>query len=410
MAQQYLTGLDIGSSAIKAVIVEIKNGSQPVLIKVLKFPSAGIRKGVVDDLSEVTRSLNIIFTEVKKISKNSIKNIFLNIGGADIRIQSSRGIVAVSKADYEIYQDDIDRAVQASQAINLPPNRMVVHAITREFVVDGVGSIRDPLGMTGNKLEVNSFIIDAFSPAVKNLTKCAEIAGASIGGLIFAPLASSRSVLSKNQKDLGVAVVDIGSGTTSLSVYEENKLIHSSVIPVGSGNITNDLAIGLKTSVEAAETVKLSFGSAMARGTSSREVIDLRKMDPNSKLTVTKKFIAEIIESRLAEIFEFVNNELKVIGRAGQLPAGVVLVGGGAKLPGIVDLAKQELKLPAQVGIPDTAAFDIPNGELNLQVEDPEFACAMGLVSWGADRNPAAIGGKRSLGGFWKNLLNNLLP
>ena len=409
MAQQYITGLDIGSGSIKAVVTEIKKDGQLSLVKVFKSPSAGLRKGAVDDLSEVVRSFNQAFGEIKKISKSALKNIYLNIGGADVRIQSSRGIVAVSKADYEIYQDDIDRAVQASQAINLPPNRMVVHAITREFVVDGVGNIREPLGMIGNKLEVNSFIIDAFAPAVKNLTKCAETAGAGIGGLIFGPMAASSSVLSKNQKELGVAMVDVGFSTTGLCVFEENKILHSSVLPLGSGNITNDLAIGLKTSVEAAEAVKLSFGFALAKGVSGRETVELRKFDPNSKLTVTKKFIAEIIEMRLAEIFEFVNNELKMIGKAGQLPAGVVLVGGGAKLPGIVDLAKQELKLSAQIGIPDTAAWDVPSGELNLQIEDPEFACAAGLVSRGMERT--ALPARNPLkGNFWKKFINNLLP
>lgn len=407
MSQQYITGLDVGSNSIKAVIGEVKNGGSLTLIKTLKFPSAGIRKGAVDDLAELTHSFNQILGEIKKVSKNAFKNVYLNIGGADIRIQSSRGIVAVSKADYEIYQDDIDRVVQASQAINLPPNRMVVHAITKEFVVDGVGNIRDPLGMTGNKLEVNSLIIDAFSPAVKNLTKCAEMSGVNISGLIFDPLAASRSVLTKSQKDLGVAVVDIGFGTTGLCVYEENKLIHAAVLPIGSSNVTNDLAIGLKTSVEAAEIVKLTFGSAIAKGI-GRETIDLKKIDPNFKTTVTKKFVAEIIEMRLAEIFEFINNELKLVSKAGQLPAGVVLVGGGAKLPGIVDLAKRELKLASQIGIPDTTALDISNGELNLQIEDPEFACSVGLISWGMDK--VFTSHKQVMGGFWKKVFNSLLP
>jgi cell division protein FtsA len=409
MSQQYITGLDIGTGNIKAVVTEVKKDGQLSLVKVFKSPSAGLRKGIVDDLSEVVRSLNQAFGEIKKVSKNALKNIYLNIGGADIHVQSSRGIVAISKADYEIYQDDIDRAVQASQAINLPPNRMVLHAITREFVVDGVGNIRDPMGMIGNKLEVDSFIIDAFSPAIKNLTKCVETAGAGISGLIFGPIAASGSVLSKNQRELGVAMVDIGFSTTGLCVFEENKILHSSVLPLGASNITNDLAIGLKISVEAAELAKLSFGFALAKGVSGRETVDLKKIDPNSKLTVTKKFIAEIVEMRLAEIFEFVNNELKLIGRAGQLPAGVVLVGGGAKLPGIVDLAKQELKLAAQIGIPDTAAWDVPSGELNLQIEDPEFACAAGLVFRGSEKT--VLQARNVLaGGFWKKIINNLLP
>lgn len=409
MAQNYITGLDIGTNSLKAVVTEVKKDGQLSVLKILKTPSGGMRKGSIDDLAEMTRALNIIFGEIKKISKNALKNIFVNVGGSDIHVQSSKGIVAVSRADYEIQQEDIERAVQASQAINLPPNRMVLHAITKEFVVDGVGDIRDPLGMVGNRLEVNSLIIDAFAPSVKNLTKCLEMAGAAVGGLIFSPLASARSVLSKNQKELGVALVDVGFGTISLCVYEENKLVHAAVFPVGSGNITNDLAIGLKTSVDAAEAVKLTFGSASPKGIAGRETVDLKKIDPNVRHNVTRHFIADIIAVRLAEIFEFVNNELKLINKAGKLPVGAVLVGGGAKIPGLVDLVKDELDLPAQIGIPDLNFLDLPSGEISLQTEDPEFSGAVGLVLWGRDRLLGEKGGL-GVGSWFKNLLDNLLP
>jgi len=409
MSQQYITGLDIGTNSLKAVISEIKNDGQLAIIKILKTASGGMRKGSIDDLAEMTRALNIMFSEIKKVSRNAIGNIFVNVGGTDIHVQSSKGIVAVSRVDYEIQPEDVERAVQASQAINLPPNRMVLHAITKEFVVDGVGDIRDPLGMVGNRLEVNSLIIDAFSPSVKNLTKCLEMAGASIGGLIFSPLAASRAVLSKNQKELGVALVDIGFGTTSLCVYEENKLVHAAVFPVGSGNITNDLAIGLKTSVEAAEAVKLTFGSASTRGISGRENVDLKKIDSHARHNVSRRFIADIIAVRLAEIFEFVDNEFKLIGRAGKLPVGVVLVGGGAKISGLVDLAKEELDLPAQIGIPDLTSLDMPSGEVSLQAEDPEFVSAIGLALWGRDRT-FMEGGSGRFGSWMKRLLSNLLP
>lgn len=409
MSQSFITGLDIGSNSIKIAIASVKKDGQLALARVLKSPSAGMRKGIIDDLAELTRALSQAFIEVKNFSRSALKNIFLNVGGADIHTQSSRGIVAVSRADYEIHNDDIERAVQASQAVNLPSNRMVLHSITKEFVVDGVENIRDPLGMIGNRLEVNSLVIDAFAPAIKNLTKAAEIAGANIGGLIFTPLADASSVLSKNQKDLGVVLIDVGFGTTGLCVYEENKLLHAAVLPVGSGNITNDLAIGLRTSIDVAETVKLSFGSASGRGISAREQIDLKKIDPSSKITPTRRFIVEIIEERLAEIFEFVNNELKVIDRVGKLPAGAVLVGGGAKIPGIVDLAKQELKLAARLGIPDTSVLEVSSGELNLQIEDSEFACALGLVLWGRERMTIDTSGV-SLRGLWRRIKNVLLP
>jgi cell division protein FtsA len=412
MSQQYITGLDIGSHSLKAAVGEVKNDGQLVLVKLFKTPSAGMRKsrGMVDDLAEMTRALNIMFGEIKKISRTALKNIFINVGSADIHSQSSKGIVVVSRADYEIHQDDIDRAVQASQAVNLPPNRMILHAITKEFIVDNVGDIRDPLGMVGNRLEVNSLIIDAFSPSVKNLTKCVEMAGATIGGLILSPLASGRAVLSKNQKELGVVFIDIGFGTTSLCVYEGNQLVHVAIFPIGSGNITNDLAIGLKTSVEAAEAIKLTFGSVSPKGVSSRERIDLKKIDPHSRANVSPRFIADIIEVRLAEIFEFVNNELKSIGKSRQLPIGAVLVGGGSKIPGIVDLARDELELPAQIGIPDSALLEMPNGELSLQAEDPEFTCAIGLLAWNRDKMFEGAVGEGNPLGLIKKIFKNLLP
>lgn len=407
--QNFIVGLDIGSQNIKTAVAEIKKDGKPSLIKVFKLPSAGIRKGIVDDVAEATRSINQALAEVKKIAKNAVKNIYLGVGSHDVKIQSSRGIVAVSRADYEIYRDDVDRVVEASRAVNLPSNRMVLHALTQEFIVDGVGDIKDPIGMVGNRLEVSSLIIDAFAPTINNLTRCVEIAGGGVSGLIFGPLASARAILSKNQKDLGTVLVDIGFGKTTMSVYEENKLLQAAVFPCGSGNVTNDLAIGLKSSILVAEMIKFSFGSALAKEVSSREMIDLKKIDAVSRGTVSRRFISEIIEVRLAEIMEFVNNELKRIGRGAKLPAGAVLVGGGAKIPAVVDLAKQELRLAAQVGIPDVSAFNISSNALSSQLEDPEFACVIGLVSLGLDKmNESAVNFKGR--GFLRNLLRYFIP
>jgi cell division protein FtsA len=240
--------------------------------------------------------------------------------------------------------------------------------------------------MVGNKLEVSSLLVDAFSPGIKNFTKCVESAGGSISGLIFGPLAASRAVLSKNQRELGVVLIDIGFGKTGISVYEEGRLLHAAVFPVGAGNITNDLAIGLKTSTAAAENIKLSLGLALAKEAPSREQIDLNKFDPVAKGTAARRYIAEIIEARLAEILEFVNNDLKYIGKSARLPAGAVLVGGGAKLPAVVDLTRQELRLSAQIAVPNVSELGISNPELMILSEDPEFAVAFGLVLSGMDK------------------------
>lgn len=386
MKTNHLLALDIGSAHIKALVAEVKRDHSISLVSLFKMPSRGIRKGLVSDLAEVASAVNQALVEVKKAYPMAHKNIFLNIGSAYAKVQPSRGIVAVSRADFEIHFDDIARVEAASQAVNIPANRMMVHLINQEYVVDGVSGIKNPLGMRGNRLEVQSMIVDAFEPAVNALTRAVETAGGEVAGLIFGPLASSMSALSKNQRDLGVVLVDIGSGTTAMSVYEEGNLVHVGVFPVGASNITNDLAIGLKVSIEAAEAIKCSFGTALAKDIPTRDMIDLKKLDPRARSAVSRRFVGEVIEPRLAEMFEFVENELKRIGKAGRLPAGVVLVGGGAKLPGVVDLARQELKLPAQIGSPDLSRFDIPHGEVAIKAEDPEYACAVGLALWAVEQ------------------------
>jgi len=325
-------------------------------------------------------------------------------------VQYSKGVVAVSRADDEIYQDDISRVIQSAQAVNIPPNRMVLHSIIKEFIVDGIDNIRDPLGMIGKRLEVSTLIIDAFSPSVKNLEKCVETLGASVGSIILSPLAAGHAVLSKNQKELGVLLIDIGFSKTSIAMYAENRLTHAAVIPVGSSSITNDLAIGLRIPIEAAEIVKLSFGSALSKEVGSRDVVELAKIDPRAKGTVTKKFIAEIIEDRLAEIFELVNTEVKHVGKISSLPAGAVLVGAGVKIPNIAELARQELKLSAQIGVPALGPLKPMSAEIGLQAEDPEFATALGLLQYEQDLNDDAKTPAKPVSHGLKKILDYFIP
>lgn len=382
----YITALDLGTSQIRLLIAELTKDFRLNLKAIFKSPSAGLRKGEVVDLNDTVLALKQAFSNLRHFPKNVLNNIFVNVNSSNVKMSHSRGIVAVSRPDYEIREDDINRVIEASRAINLSPNREILHAITKEFIIDGVSGIKEPLSMTGNRLEVNSLIIDVFSPVIKNLNKAVEMAGGSVGGLIYNPIASSRSSLTKSQKELGVIIIDIGFSTTSIAIWEENNLLGLKTFPIGSSHLTNDLAIGLKSSIEVAETIKLSFGYALTKGLPAREMLNLNDISEDLKGLVSKKFIAEIIESRLSEIFELINEELKAISKAGQLPAGAVIVGNTAKLPGIVDLVKQELKLPTQIGIPQLSEIEIPNTEISSQLEDPEFAVGLGLLLCAKDQ------------------------
>lgn len=407
---QPILGLDIGSSAIKAVIGEQGRDGKIILQAGIVKPAKGLRRGTVVDMDLAAGQINSVLQSVKDISKNAIRNIYLNVGGVDIRTQISRGIIAVSRANSEIYQDDIDRVIQASEAVNLPSNRMILHTIKKEFIVDGVGDIQDPLGMIGARLEVVSYIIDAFQPAVKNIMKCVEIAGGSISGLIFNPLSSALSVLTVNQRELGVVLIDIGFGSTSIAVYEEGKLLHTVSIPVGGGHITNDLAVALKIPVEVAEKLKVSYGYAISQGVSAKDVVDLKKIDISLKGTPSRKFISEVVESRLNEICDLVNAELKKINRAGKLPGGAVIVGGGSKLPGLSELFKQELKLSTQIGLANPLFFEMgPQNTVDL-LESPEYTNVLGLVLWSQGLNPKPSVAAENVVKNALSFLKNFLP
>ena len=402
--------LDIGSFSIKALYGDLSRDNAIAIHSSWKIPSRGIRKGVVNDHDEVAGAANQMLREVRAAYSHEHPLLFVNISGAQAKAQPSRGIVAVSRADNQIQHDDIARVDQAAQAVAVPANRSVIHFINQEYAVDGVTGIKNPLGMVGNRLELASMVIDVFEPAKAALMRAVEVAGGDEAVPFFGPLASSQSVLTKNQRDLGVALVDIGADVTSLAVYEDGKLLHVAALPAGAANVTHDIAIYLKISIAAAEAVKCSFGYAVMKDVPARETIDLQKFDARAKGMVPQRHVAEVIEARMAEIFEFVEGELKKIGRAGRLPAGVVLVGGGAKLGGVLDLARQELRLPVQMGVPDLSRVEIAEGDVALKLEDPEYACAVGLALAARDsglNTASAHGGFRAT---FKKIANYFMP
>jgi cell division protein FtsA len=378
--QQYHIGLDIGSSNVRVAVGKVEETNRtPTIVGVAEVPSAGIRKGVIVDIEEAVSTISSALEKVERMTGVVINHATVAIGGSHVSSVESHGVIAVSRADGEITENDIVRVIDASQAISVPANREILHVIPKSFTVDGQSGIKDPLGMTGIRLEVDTIIVQAASPFLKNLNKTLVQAGIAVDDTVLAPLAAAQSALNKRQKELGVALIDIGGGTTGLVVFEEGELLHSAIIPVGSARITNDVAIGLRTSIETAETVKIHYGHAIAREVSKEEEINLSQIDPAEDQIVSRRHLADIIEARAEEIFEMVNIELKKIARDGQLPAGAILTGAGAKLPGVLELAKKQLKLPVQIGVPSNVNTVID------RVDDPSFATAVGLVVWSSE-------------------------
>ncbi len=400
---QYIVGLDIGSSSIKTVIAqEVPEEAMLRVIGVGISPSSGIRRGAVADMEEAVRSMNASIEQAETMAGVSVEQVTVNVGGTEIFSQDAKGVVAVGKADGEVLEDDIQRVLHAAQTIAVPLNKEIIHVLPRGYRLDDQKDIKDPSGMHGVRLEVDAMIIGGSSPHLKNVGRCIEHMGIALGGFAVDPIASSLAVLNKKQKELGVAVVNIGSATTSLAVFEEGDLLYATILPVGASHITNDIAIGLRTSVEVAEYVKLSFGTAIVRDVNVKEDIDLSKIDSQEEGLVSRHHVAEIIEARTEEILHLVNNELKAIGRAGLLPAGVVLTGGGSKLVGIVELAKEILRLPAQVGYPQ------PLGGILDRVDDPEFSTAIGLLVWAHENSTAPAAGFQRGGALLGGLPENM--
>jgi len=384
-----ICGIDVGSSNIRTVIAQIISAEEkPRIVGVGIMPSQGVRKGVIVDLEETVRSINESVEQAERGVGINVEHSIIGVGGSHIFSQYSKGVIAVGRADGEVAEDDINRVIGAAQAISIPPNKEILHIIPRDYSLDDQKNIKDPLGMTGVRLEVDAMIVEGSSPFIRNLTKCVEQAGISPDSLVISSLAASKAVLTKRQKELGVILIDIGGGTTSIAVFEEDDLLHVAAIPVGGNHITNDIAIGLRTSIEVAERVKLEYGNASPSEIGKKENINLSEIDSQEEGIVSRYHVAEIIEARLEEIFNLISKELRLIKKDKLLPGGAVLVGGTSKIPGTVDLAKNVLGLPAQTGFP------IPLGGLVDKVDDPSFAVSVGLVLWGVENYQLGKKGK----------------
>jgi len=400
--EDIIIGLDIGTTSIQVVVASKKKMQEaPQIIGWGEANSRGVRKGVVVDIEEAASAIREAFQKAINHAGIKYNEAVVGIGGSNIFVRPSKGVVIVSRADREISKEDIQRALLQAEAIPASPNREILHNLAREWTVDGEHGIKDPLGMIGVKLEVDTLVIECGASALKNLRKAVSLAGVKVKELVLSPLAVSYAVLSPRQKELGTLVLDIGGSTTGLVIFEEGDIFHAAILGIGSSHVTHDLVYGLQVDVDMAEKIKRIHGSALAESTSSRDMVDLKKLGGES--SIQRREIATICEARFSEIFEMVQKELKRAGKASMLPGGVVLTGGGSRIPRLDKLAKKELSLPISRGV----AQKILGPEEITQ--DPVFSTALGLVIWGFDEtfNRVIIDSSNSSGfiGWLKNFI-----
>lgn len=407
-----LVGLDVGSCKIRVVVGTLDEKTNiPNVIGVGIAPSTGMRKGQVIDVEETIGNITTALEDAERMAGEPIHHVFLGISGNHIESFNSKGVIAISAPGSEISEDDVDRVLEAAQAVAIPNNRRILRIIPKSFTVDEQKGIKYPVGMTGIRLEVDAHIVTGIVPSVRNIEKCVLQAGVDINDIVPGGLAACESVLSKRQKELGVVVVDIGSGGTSIAVFEEGTILQTAVIPVGGESVTSDIAIGLRMSVDAAEKIKIEYGSCIADEISDRDAIDLGTISKIDQQKISKRQLVEIIEARYHEIFLLVKEELAKIHRDGMLPAGVVLTGAASKIPGITELARETLNLPVQIGFPQNFEGVVD------KIEDPAYATAIGLLVWATRFDARPFGGstfkgmgiKKAFSGI-KNWAKNLLP
>ena len=373
--QKTLVALDIGSSRIRCVVGTVGERKNIMnIIGVGSSPSNGIRKGMVTEIDEAVSNITAALEDAERMSGEPIHLVFVGFSGPHIETYDSKGVIAISGANSEITEDDVDRVLDAARAVSLPANRDILRIIPKNFSIDSQHHTKYPVGMTGIRLEVEAHIIAGQTGAIKNLEKCLYETGIDTEEIIPSSIACAEAVLDKRQKELGCVLIEVGACSTNIAIFEEGSIVSTGVIPVGGEHVTNDLAIGLRCAIDTAEKIKIEYGTCLAEDVSDREEIDLSEISKTDSHTVSKKQVAKIIEARYQEIFLLARDHLAGIGLDGQLPAGAVICGGAVKIPGAVDLAREALQLPCQLGFPRNVEGIVD------RVDDPSFASAVGLL------------------------------
>lgn len=400
--QKIIVGIDVGTYKIVTVVAKVVESTVHVL-GVSEVKSQGIRKGQIVDIEEAVTAINASLESAERMAGFSASHVVVSLGGSQIESQNSRGVVAIADPKGEISETDLMRVIDAAKAISIPSTREIIHVLPRNYIVDGQEGIKDPVGMSGIRLEVDTHIVTGNGVSVRNLEKAFSEVGVDVDSFAFSGYASSLSVLSDTEKELGVVLVDIGAGTTDISIFTEGSVSYSSVLAIGARHVTNDLAIGLRISLESAEKIKLFLSQGVTKQhvktddldeepekeSKASDEIDLTSLGlPEEVRKVSQKTLIDgIIRPRLNEICTMIGLEIKKSGFGGQTPAGVVLTGGGALTVGIRESARRTLAMPVRIGLPTDVKGIID------EVQHPAFATAIGLIMYGAKNTVGRSGG-----------------
>jgi cell division protein FtsA len=368
-SNEIFVSLDIGTSSVKVIIGEMMNESLNI-IGVGNVKSEGLKKGSIVDIDETVQSIKRAIEQAERMVGLDIRRVVVGVSGNHIQLQNCHGVVAVSSENREISNEDVARVIEAAQVVSIPPEREIIDVIPKQFIVDGLDGINDPRGMLGVRLEMEGTIITASKTILHNLLRCVERAGLEITDICLQPLAAGSLALSKDEKNLGVALVDIGGGSTTIAVFEQGFLQATTVLPVGGDHITKDLSIGLRTSTEDAEKIKIKYGHAFYDHASDEEVFSVPIIGSDQHQQFSQLEVADIIEARLEEIFQMVQHEIRKLGYR-DLPGGYVLTGGVANMPGILELAQVVFANSVRIALPDY-----------IGVRDPQYTTGVGLIKF----------------------------
>ncbi len=370
-----IVGLDVGTTKVCVIVgEETKDGLE--IIGIGSHPSKGLRKGVVINIESTVDSIKKAVEEAELMAGCEINRVYSGISGGHIRAFNSHGVIAVKEG--EISQADVDRVIEAAQAVAIPPDREVIHVIPQEYIIDDQGGIQEPLGMNGIRLEVKVHIVTAAVTSAQNVVKCANKAGLDVADIALQQIASSEAVLSADEMELGVALIDIGGGTTDIAVFQGGTIKYTTVIALGGNQVTGDIAVGLRTPTSEAERIKRKHGCSLASMVEEGENIDVPAVGGHKPRTVSRQLLCEIIEPRVEELLELIRREIIKSGYDGLVSSGVVITGGTASMPGVALLAEQVFNLPVRIGIPTNII-----GLVDV-VENPMYSTCVGLVKYGA--------------------------